>query len=45
MDASTISTKGQQQALLEILKEMISVFWGPDLKNLPHNRTLGILGP
>ena len=32
MDASTISTKGQQQALLEILKEMISVFWGPDLK-------------
>jgi TorA-specific chaperone len=32
MDSSAISTKDQQQALLEILQEMISVFWGPDLK-------------
>ena len=32
MDSSAISTKDQQQALLEILKEMISIFWGPDLK-------------
>jgi TorA-specific chaperone len=32
MDSSTISSKDQQQALLEILKEMINVFWGPDLK-------------
>ena len=31
MDSSAISTKDQQQALLEIIKEMIGVFWGPDL--------------
>jgi TorA-specific chaperone len=32
MDSSAISNKDQQQALLAGLKEMISVFWGPDLK-------------
>jgi hypothetical protein len=31
MKSSMILTKDQQQALLEILKEIISVFWGPDL--------------
>ncbi len=30
MDSSAISTKSQQQAFLKLLKEMISVFWGPD---------------
>ena len=44
MDASTISTKGQQQALLEILKEMISVFWGPDLKKCTEMLQKPILG-
>ena len=30
MDSSAISTKDQQQALLQLLKEMSLVFWGPD---------------
>ena len=30
LDSSVISTKDQQQALLALLKEMSSVFWGPD---------------
>jgi len=30
MDSSAISTKDQQQALLQLLKEMSIVFWGPD---------------
>jgi TorA-specific chaperone len=32
MDSSAISNKDQQQALLAGIKEMIRVFWGPDLK-------------
>lgn len=32
MKSSMIFTKDQQQALLEILKELSSIFWGPDLK-------------
>jgi TorA maturation chaperone TorD len=32
MDSSAISTKDQQQALLQLLKEMSIVFWGPDLE-------------
>jgi TorA-specific chaperone len=30
MDSSAISTRDQQQAFLKLLKEMSSVFWGPD---------------
>lgn len=32
MKASRKLTEDQQQALLNILKEIISIFWGPDLK-------------
>lgn len=32
MDSSAILTEDQQQALLELLKEISSVFWGPDQK-------------
>jgi TorA-specific chaperone len=31
MDFFAISSRDQQDALLELLKEMISIFWGPDL--------------
>ena len=32
MDLFAISSRDQQHALLELLKEMISIFWGPDLQ-------------
>ena len=44
MDSSAISTKHQYQALLEILKEMSSVFWGPDLKKCTEMLQKPILG-
>jgi TorA-specific chaperone len=32
MDLSAVSSRDQQHALLELLKEIISIFWGPDLQ-------------
>jgi TorA maturation chaperone TorD len=32
MNLFVISSRDQQRALLDLLKEMISIFWGPDLQ-------------
>jgi TorA-specific chaperone len=44
MDSSAIWTKDQQQALLVILKEMISIFWGPDLKKCTEMLQKPVMG-
>jgi TorA-specific chaperone len=44
MESSTISARDQQQALAEILKEMSSIFWGPDLKKCTEILQKPILG-
>jgi hypothetical protein len=44
MKASMKLTEDYQQALLEIIKEMNSVFWGPDLKKCTEMLQEPILG-
>ena len=44
MYSSTLSTKDQQQAILEVLEEISSIFWGPDLKKCTEMLQKPIIG-